>query len=96
MDNKFVKKTESEDSVNNYSGFDAKKIVIDLDTDKVYLEVRKQFKNSNDEVITEKGYIRHELPEASFLYLLNATKQAKVMEYMEAKVNPVPQEEPEV
>jgi len=90
----FIKKTGS-DKNGNYAGFDYGKVVIDFRTEKVFLEVEKQHKDSTDEVITSKGYIRHELPAAAFNYLLTATKLTKLTEYGESLVN-APEPEPEV
>ena len=59
----FIKK-EGSDKNGNYAGFDFGKVIIDFKSEKVYLEVEKQHKDSNDEVITSKGWKSHELPEA--------------------------------
>jgi len=91
----FIKKTGS-DLNGNYSGFDYGKLVIDFRNEKCYLEVEKQHKDSADEIITTKGYVRHELPDAAYNYLLTAAKLTKLTEYGEALVNPPVEEEPEV
>ena len=91
----FIKKTGS-DKNGNYAGFDYGKVVIDFRTEKCYLEVEKQHKDSTDEVITSKGYVRHELPAGAFNWLLTAAKLTKLTEYGEALVNPPVEPEPEV
>ena len=92
----FIKKTGSDSATGNYHGFDYGKLVIDFRDEKCYLEVEKQHKDSADEIITTKGYVRHELPAGAFNYLLTAAKLTKLTEYGEALVNPPVEEDPEV
>ena len=91
----FIKKTGSDSAAGNYVGFDYGKVIIDIRSQRVYLEVEKQHKDSTDEVITSKGWKSHELPAGAFNYLLTAAKLTKLTEYGEALVN-APEPEPEV
>lgn len=92
----FIKKIGSDSAAGNYVGFDYGKLVIDFRTEECFLEVEKQHKDSTDEVITTKGYVRHRLPDAAYNYLLTAAKITKLTEYGTDLVNaPEPEPEPE-
>jgi hypothetical protein len=84
----FTKKNGSEDSVNNYHGFHSKFLRVDLVNEKVYIEFKKQYKNSNDEVITEGIFRSHELPSGAFSSLLSGAKLTALANYADNIVNP--------
>jgi hypothetical protein len=91
----FIKK-EGSDKNGNHAGFDFGKVIIDFKSEKVYLEVEKQHKDSNNEVITSKGWKSHELPPAAFNWLLSAAKLTRLTEYGDGLINaPEPEAEPE-
>jgi hypothetical protein len=86
----FVKRTGS-DLNGNYWGMNIRRIRIQLDTEKVYAEARKEFKDSTDAIITAKEWKNYELPDSAYGSLLTLTN------WVDAQVNaPEPEPDPEV
>lgn len=90
----FVKRTGS-DLNGNYWGMNIRRIRIQLDTEKVYAEARKEFKDSTDAIITAKEWKNYELPDSAYGSLLTASKITALTNWVDAQVN-APEPEPEV
>lgn len=88
----FVKR-EGSDKNGNYWGINIDKIWIDLDSEKVIAEGRKEYRDSADDIITAKPYKRYELPSGSYGSLLTASKITALTNWVAAQLNAP--EEPE-
>ena len=90
----FIKRTDS-DLNGNYWGMNIRKISIELDSEKVYAEARKEYKDSTDSLITAKAWKRYELPASAYGSLLTASKITALTNWVDAQVN-APDPEPEL
>jgi hypothetical protein len=90
----FVKRTGS-DLNGNYWGMNIRRIRIQLDTEKVYAEARKEFRDSTDTLITAEAWKHYELPGSAYGSLLTASKITALTNWVEAQVN-APEPAPEV
>ncbi len=90
----FIKRTDS-DLNGNYWGMNIRRISIQLDTEKVYAEARKEYKDSTDTLITAKAWQRYVLPDSAYGSLLTTSKITALTNWVDTQVN-APEPEPEL